>query len=79
MVAFSADRRIRTCTGLVDVAVQVQPGGRCLARLAGHDPDLAAVGGAIGATEDEAVSRLAATINTLLQPSRQPRTPRSAG
>ncbi len=62
-MTFPADRRIATRFGLVDVAVQLRPDGRCLARLAGDYPELEHLGGAIGGTEDEAVARLAAMVN----------------
>ncbi len=62
-MTFPADRQIATRFGLLDVAVELRPDGRCLARLAGDYPELEHLAGAIGDTEDEAVTRLAAMVD----------------
>ena len=53
----------RNDEGLLDVDVQLRPEGRSVALLAGRYPELQGIGGAIVATEDEAVARLAGIVD----------------
>lgn len=55
---FAGNRQVQTSRGLLDVDVWVTGTGSHAARLHGQYPGLEAVGGAFGATSDEAVDRL---------------------
>jgi mannose-6-phosphate isomerase-like protein (cupin superfamily) len=62
-VTFPGDRRILTRFGPLDVFVRLREDGTVAARLAkGSPPELAALGGAIGDTEVEAVALLAEMV-----------------